>query len=290
MILGDFFGEVFMEFDFFTFGGAVFWEDVFFYQRWRIQRNCFTKKYRLLDSWDIRRASGSFETCQRAFVKYIKSYEIPPQRGKMVILLHGYGDSKNIFKPLWRNLVLTNATVAALNFPSLFRSSLASAYQLLFFLNHVDDINEVSFVTKGAGNLILQRALNLPMEQQTFRTKMRVGNVVEINPTIKENLLCEILSKFRIFRFLLGPMISEFKEENIKRMVSLPADIKTLKIFSDSKLTRLYLRMLKLCRIPVDAPKYPKKGTLYIRGTTFYTLQNQEILNYTVKFINNGKI
>ena len=190
-----------MKFDFFTFGGSVFWEDVFFYQKWRIQRHCFTKRYRLLDSWDIRRASGSFETCQKAFIKYIKGYEIPRQKGNLIILLHGYADGKNIFKPLWRKLVLTNSVVAALNYPSLFRSSLASAHQLLFFLNHIDDIDEVSFVTKGAGNLVLQKALNLPLELQSFRQRIRLSRIVEINPVIKESLLSEILAKMRLFRF-----------------------------------------------------------------------------------------
>ena len=119
-----------MNFDFFTFGGSLFWEDVFFYQKWRIQRHCITKKYRLLDSWDIRRASGTFEKCQKAFVDCIDCYEITKQPKKLIILLHGYMDSKNIFKKLWRKLILTNATVAALNYPSVFRSSVACAHQL----------------------------------------------------------------------------------------------------------------------------------------------------------------
>ena len=72
-----------MYFDFFTYGGAMFWEDVFFYQRWRIQRHCFSKIYRLLDPWDIRRAQGSFQVCQKKFIKYIESYEIPKQQGDM---------------------------------------------------------------------------------------------------------------------------------------------------------------------------------------------------------------
>lgn len=113
---------------------ALFLGRRIFYQKWRIQRHCGTKTYRLLDSWDIRRASGTFEECQKAFIKYIDRYEITKQQGKLIVLLHGYLDGKNIFKPLWRKLVLTNATVAAINYPSLFRSSLASAYQLLFFL------------------------------------------------------------------------------------------------------------------------------------------------------------
>ena len=182
-----------MRFDFFTFGGSIFWEDVFFYQKWRIQRHCFTRKYRLLDSWDIRRARGSFEACQKAFIKFIECYEITKQPDRMVVLLHGYGDGKNIFKPLWRKLILTNSTVAALNYPSLFHSSLSSAHQLLFFLNHSTDISEVSFVTRGAGNLVLQQLLNLPEESQTFKNKMRVRNIVEINPIVKENLICEFL-------------------------------------------------------------------------------------------------
>ena len=74
-----------MNIDFYTFGGSFFWEDVFFYQKWRIQRHCFTKRYRLLDSWDIRRASGTFEKCQKAFIKYMDCYEITKQNSHMVI-------------------------------------------------------------------------------------------------------------------------------------------------------------------------------------------------------------
>ena len=131
-----------MKFDFFTFGGFLFWEDVFFYQKWRIQRHCITKKYRLLDSWDIRRESGNFEDCQKAFIDCINCYEITKQPKHMVILLHGYMDSKNIFKNLWRKFVLTKSSVAALNYPSTFRNSLAVAHQLLFFLNHTEDVEE----------------------------------------------------------------------------------------------------------------------------------------------------
>ena len=68
-----------MRFDFFTLGGSQFWEDVFFYQKWRIQRNYKTKQYRLLDNWDIRRAEGRFENCRRAFLKYIEVFQLSRQ-------------------------------------------------------------------------------------------------------------------------------------------------------------------------------------------------------------------
>ncbi|MCM1323637.1 MAG: hypothetical protein NC218_05705 [Acetobacter sp.] len=279
-----------MTFNFFTFGGAVFWEDVFFYQKWRIQRHCFTKSYRLLDSWDIRRASGSFKTCQKAFVKYINSYELVKQQGKMIILLHGYMDSKNIFKKLWRKFILIDSTVAALNYPSLFQNSRESAYQLLFFLNHIDNIDEVSFVTKGAGNLVLQKTLNLPLEQQIYREKMKIGNIVEINPVIKGNIFCDYLLQFKLFRFLNKTMLGDMTEQKIKLMPNLPPHLNYLKIFCDSKFFQYFSTLIKVFHFPIDTKSFNNKRIIHIKDTPLFPIENEEILNKTVNFIKNGKI
>ena len=107
-----------MKSDFFTFGGGHAWEDVFFYQKWRIQRNYTSKKCRLLDNWDIRRHEGTFEECRKAFIKYIEAYELARQKGHMVIMIPGLGESKNVFKPLWREVLKDRFMVAAVNYPS----------------------------------------------------------------------------------------------------------------------------------------------------------------------------
>ena len=52
-----------MKFDFFTLGGRFRWEDIYNYQGWRIQRHVKNRRYRLLDSNDVRRDSGSFAHC-----------------------------------------------------------------------------------------------------------------------------------------------------------------------------------------------------------------------------------
>jgi len=279
-----------MKFNFFTFGGSVFWQDVFFYQKWRIQRHYFSKKYRLLDSWDIRRSYGSFEKCRRDFIKYIESYEITKQKGKMIILLHGYADGKNIFKPLWRKLILTNTTVAAINYPSLFCNSLTAAHQLAFFLNHMEDITEVSFVTKGCGNLVLQRTFNLSPDLQVFRSKMRIGNIVEINPVVRENPLCERLARFKFSRFILGPMLQDFTLKSLNKAPILPLEFNVLRIFSSSKFASLVYKLLKIIifRPSNDIIKSPHE--LNISNSTFNSLKDAEILNYTINFISNGKI
>lgn len=279
-----------MNFDFFTLGGAVFWEDVFYYQRWRIQRHCFTKSYRLLDSWDIRRARGTFETCQEAFIKYINSYEITKQQGKMVILLHGFADSKNIFKGLWRKLILSDSNVAALNYPSLFRNTSESAQQLLFFLNHIDNINEVSFVTKGMGNLVLQKVLNAPIDQQEYLERIRIGNIVEINPVIKGDVICDFLAQFKFFRYFNKTSIGDMTEKHLKHLPLIPPNLNLLKIFSTSKLSRYFSSILKFNHFSMSKSIFHEKNTIFIKSNTFYTLGNEELLNKIVNFIKNGKI
>ena len=279
-----------MKFDFFTFGGSVFWEDVFFYQKWRIQRNCYTKKYRLLDSWDIRRASGTFEDCQKAFIRYIDCYEITKQRGDMIILLHGYADSKNIFKPLWRRLMRTKANVAALNYPSLFCNAQSAAHQILFFLNHIESINKVSFVTKGCDNLVLRQMFNLPLELQNFRQNMRIGNIVEINPVEKRNLFCELLSRFKFFRFLLGPFLNDFTESGLRNLPSLPSECNILKIFSEPIMSRIFNKLLNLFPFHTKEELETPQNAVFVAGTYLTPLKNDHVLDFTVKFINNGKI
>jgi len=279
-----------MKFYFFTFGGSVFWEDVFFYKKWRIQRNCYTKRYRLLDSWDIRRASGTFEDCQKAFIRYIDCYEITKQRGDMIVLLHGYADSKNIFKPLWRRFMRTKANVAALNYPSLVRNAQGVAHQILFFLNHIESINKVSFVTKGCGNLVLRQMFNLPLELQTFRQNMRIGNIVEINPVERRNLLCELIVRVKFFRFLFGPFLNDFTESGLKNLPSLPSECNVLKIFSPSITQRIFNKLLNLLPFYAKDDTESSPNDIFIKGTYFTPLKNEQVLDFTIKFINNGKI
>lgn len=279
-----------MKFDFFTFGGSVFWEDVFFYQKWRIQRNCYTKRYRLLDSWDIRRASGTFEDCQKAFIRYIDCYEITKQHGDMIILLHGYADSKNIFKPLWRRLMRTKANVAALNYPSLFHNAQGVAHQILFFLNHIESINKVSFVTKGCGNLVLRQMFNLPLELQAFRQNMKIGNIVEINPVEQKNILCEFLIRFKLFRFLFGPFLNDFTEVGLKSLPSLPSEYNVLRIISTSLSYQVFNKLLNLLPFYTNEEAKSSGKSIFIKGTYFTPLKNNQVLDSTVKFINNGKI
>lgn len=201
-----------MSFHFYTLGGCQFWEDVFYYQKWRIQRNYRTKKYRLLDNWDIRRAEGSFNACRKAFLKYIEVFQLSRQKGHMVIMIHGLADSKNIFKPLWRQVTQSGLLAAAINYPSTRKRIDGHVRQLDFFMNHLEDIYEVSFVTKGIGSIILNKALAL---NSPWLKHIKVNRIIEINPPQKDCAFFAFLAKFRLCNYILGPILKDLKSNNL---------------------------------------------------------------------------
>ena len=207
---------------FYTFGGGHFWEDVFFYQKWRIQRNYVTKKCRLLDNWDISRFEGSFEECRQAFIKFIEAFELPRQKGHMIIMLPGLGESKNIFKPLWRAALKDGFMAAAVNYPSTQKEIDGHVRQLDFFLNHLEDVEQVSFVTHGVGSIILKR---LFMLDTPWRQKLKMGRIVEVGPQNHGSRLLKKLSKSKLFGFILGPMAAEMDPSYIEKIPPLPKGI-----------------------------------------------------------------
>ncbi len=211
-----------MGFEFFTFGGSQFWADVFFYQKWRIQRNCVSKSYRLLDSWDIVRHRGTFEECRKAFVNYIDIYELPRQSGPMIVMLHGFGENKNIFKPLWRKALDRGYMAAAVNYPSMQCNIESHVRQLIFLLNNMEDTEEVSFVSSGVGGILLRKlfSINAPWQQ-----KLRIGRIVQVCPPNHGCRLIHKLSRNPLTRWIFGPMTEELSEENIAKIPEFPPEV-----------------------------------------------------------------
>ncbi len=196
-----------MKFDFYTFGGRFFWEDVFYYQKWRIQRHYPQKICRLLDGWDIKRFEGDFVSCYDEFLKQVKVSEITKQSGHMVIMLPSFFESKNVFKPLWREVIKKGHNVAALNYPSTMKDADAHAIQINFFLNHLEDISEVSFVTKGASAMILNKIIK---SRAKWKNKLKVRSIITINPPQMASPLFTKLMKNKIIQKIFGPMSKNY--------------------------------------------------------------------------------
>lgn len=275
-----------MTFPFFTLGGKQFWEDVFYYQKWRIQRHYRSKKYRLLDNWDIRRAEGSFEDCRTAFVRFIEACELPRQSGELVILIHGLGGTKSSFKPLWKYLSQNGYNVAAVNYPSTRKPLDTHVQQLDFFLSHIEDIDKVSFITKGAGCLILRQLLT---NNVNWYDKFKIGNIVNINPINCGSSIFDVLSKNRFFKFILGPMLSDCTPQKVLNMPRYSSDIKTGTIFCETykdKIARPIIEKYKSIPLKGDITETDfstKHITIKNAGRDIFT--NKQVLKNCLQYL-----
>ncbi len=200
---------------FFTFGGHQFWEDVFYYQRWRIQRNFWSKRCRILDPWDIRRGVGTYMECKKKFEDIKQIYELPKQKGHMVIMLHDLLSNKNVFKKMWKEFVKTGFEVASINYPSTRRDIKIHAKQIEFFLNNLEGINKVSFVTHGVGGIILRYVLR---KNSKWRERLEIGRVVQICPPNNGSTFLEEIYRFKIFREYFGPMLYSLRPINAQKI------------------------------------------------------------------------
>lgn len=231
-----------MKNDFYTLGGSHFWEDVFFYQKWRIQRNYVTKSCRLLDNWDIRRHEGSFEECREAFVKYIDAYEIARPNGHMIIMIHSIGQSKNIFKPMWRRALKDGYMAAAINYPSNQKELDLHVKQFQFFLEHMEDIDTVSFVTLGAGSTIVQKLFE---EDAPWKAKLKFKKCVFVNPVVSQNKILKKLCKYKLTNFVVGPMGQNLANEDIEKLAPI-SDMETGVIITNKSLKIKLFELLTL--------------------------------------------
>lgn len=275
---------------FFTFGGSQFWEDVFFYQKWRIQRNHKTKEFRLLDPWDIRRYEGGFEECRQAFVRYISIYQLPRQKGHMIIMLHGFGDSKNIFKPMWRAALKDNYLAAAVNYPSTQKNLDGFVKQLNFFLNHLEDVQEVSFISLGIGGIILRKLL---ASKEPWVKNLKINRAVLVCPPNQGSALLTKLATIKFFRNILGPACADFDPKNASEWdkLRLKTDIGVIYTQRRGKgILRFLPQSFDKYFYVADVAKFRgEKDCCYIKNFSLNPFKNKRIVNACLRFLKNGK-
>ena len=274
---------------FYTMGGGHFWEDVFFYQKWRIQRNFTTKQYRLLDNWDICRETGDFEKCRSTFVKYIDAYQIARQKGHIIVMIHGLGQSKNIFKPLWREALKHGFMAAAVNYPSSQKDLDGHVKQFQFFLEHLEDVTKVSFVTFGCGNTILQKLMS---NEDAWKKNFSIVRAVEVCPCLFGSKLIDRLRQNNIFSFIIGPMAKDL-------VPSATSDIPPLKNIESGVIwcnKPWYRRLVEaVFRVTQPDPSMEEikkaaknENIIKLSNHKFNVFKNQAVCDAVIRFLEKG--
>ena len=197
-----------MKFAFFTFGGKQFWQDLFFYQGWRIQRD-LAGRFRLLDPWDIRRESGTLRKCQNAFIRYVEIYQLLKQKDKAVVFLHGWGRSKDMFDKMAKRINSDDFLSIAVNYPSLFKSSDVISSHLDILLDDLRDIKEVNFIAKGLGGLLLRKVLS---KNGDWQKRIKISKIILIDSPRNDWGLISKIRKWKLGSKLLVPSMKLYEK------------------------------------------------------------------------------
>jgi pimeloyl-ACP methyl ester carboxylesterase len=199
-----------------TLGGKQFWADELFFHQWRIQRNVFSDKYRLLDERNRRHASGDYDECLKVLNRIKRDRHLPPMKGKAVVVLHGLGRSRSSMESLCRYLREKGGyEVFNVEYPSTQSDMAEHARALRHIVNHLDGVDEINFVGHSMGNIVVRHYLgDLDRQDPTKlspnaaaadrRSKAKFGRFVMLGPPNQGALLADALADNILFKEIAG--------------------------------------------------------------------------------------
>ena len=144
-----------------TFGGKQLWTDELVFDEWRVQRNTLSGHCRLLDDKNYRKAWGSFEHCRKQLEVFKRDLQLPPMRGKAVIVLHGLVRSRQATVGMCDYLrEQGDYLIVNVSYASTRERVERHARSLASVIDHLGPgVTEINFVAHSLGNLVVRHYL-----------------------------------------------------------------------------------------------------------------------------------
>ena len=197
-----------------TLGGKQFWADELYFHQWRIQRNVLSGGYRLLDEKNHRHASGSFQQCRDRLEEIKRQQNLPPMRGKAVIVLHGLIRSRSSMNKLCDYLSRQgDYRVFNVAYPSTRQGIARHAQGLKRIIANLDGIEEINLVGHSLGSIVVRKYLSGPDGQGKQLPDGRIGRVVMLAPPNHGSRIATSLQGNALFRLINGPAGQELGPE-----------------------------------------------------------------------------
>jgi pimeloyl-ACP methyl ester carboxylesterase len=189
-----------------TMGGTQFWADELFFHRWRIQRNVLTDHYRLLDGNNLRYASGTYDRCLARLDAVRAKRNLPPMRGKAVVLLHGLGGTRAEMARMAKHLEEEGGyAVFNVSYPSTRQGIGEHARSLAKVIDGLEGIEEIHFVGFSMGNIVIRHYLgDRTAGAAGRRPDPRLGRLVMIGPPNNGSVAATRLAHNRLVQTVLG--------------------------------------------------------------------------------------
>jgi len=190
-----------------TAGGKQFWADVWFFRDWRIQYDVLTKHYRLLDSANHRRASGTFDLCRSEFDKIRERDKLAPMEGRAVILLHGLFRTRTAMTAICKHINDAGGyTTFCMGYPTTRGSVDTHARSLDSVIRSLECMSEINFVAHSLGNLVVRHWINnFNEEGRKLPGEQKFGRMVMLAPPNKQPQIATQFIRGPVANFVAGP-------------------------------------------------------------------------------------
>jgi pimeloyl-ACP methyl ester carboxylesterase len=199
-----------------TLGGRQFWSDIRFFRGWRIQQNVFTDHCRLLDPEDHRQSRGSLAECEAALIAVRNDQQLPPMKGRAVILVHGLIRSSRSFNAMARGLESEDCMVVRFDYPSTRSSIPESADCLSQVIDSLEGIDTIDLVVHSMGGLVMRCYLRDHADE-------RIRRAVLLGVPNYGAALADRLHTNPLFRAVYGPAGQQLISEQDGLIADLPA-------------------------------------------------------------------
>ena len=275
-----------------TLGGAQFWTDQVILHDWRIQRNQLTKHCRLLDGKNYRHTWGSFEHCQATLQKLQKQLKLPAVEGKVVIVLHGLGRTRNSMNSIAQYLrKQSEYTVVTMSYASTRAEVRDHAQALAQVIKGFPQAQEVNFVAHSLGNLVIRHYLN--NLKTTTMSHPPLGSIVMLAPPNQGSAMARRFKKSKIVRTVWGPSGNEIASQwpQLSRQLATP-DCRFGIIAGKSEKTVLDNPLIKggddLVVTVAETRLAGARDFLIVPAVHTYLMDHSQVHQATLRFLKHG--
>lgn len=160
-----------------TLGGLNLWQDVFFFQEWRIQYNILLKYHRLLDPQSGQLAFGTLQQCRDALERLKVERSIPPMRGRVLVLLHGFASNRLTMQNMacWFRRRGNYTAVVNITYPSMWLRVDEEVKTIASIVQQLEGAERIDFIGHSLGALVLRSFLSKTEDP-------RIGRLVQLCP------------------------------------------------------------------------------------------------------------
>lgn len=189
-----------------TSGGQQFWTDYVYRGGWRIQKNSETGHFRLLDPSDVRHAWGNLRHCKDKLIDQMDGGKVLPEKGPLVILLHGLIRTSDSMQPL--EVYLQRQGFRTLNFRyASSRHGIGThAAALQSVIDHLDEgVTDIYFVAHSLGNIVIRRYFaDASPTVSGSRGDARIRRIVMLGPPNQGSKVAKLMRASLLFNTIAG--------------------------------------------------------------------------------------